>query len=549
MAAAVLELATSVESQDISAETAHLEVVEDTVVEDMEARRRATLAVVLVISAGTASSRPSALTVDKTAILAGIAPLDLSKRPATPAVNLVISPVTALKPVEALNLWIIFEEKSFTVSFEEAEWQAPIDLKYASKLFTCTFPLLPENPTQPIFTSIAQYSDASNNPVPISHDASSPLAPRGAVIVQLSSFPTPAPCHISSLPVELLCLMFDFLDDPGECFRISNVCQLWKFASVPFWKEPDSLKEKYARLRLYPYAGRLWTRLRLEGDTNVAMVKEIIAGSPNVTEVYVDALWNAEEKMVVLNAIEALETVEIISFQTLPLEEVEQQGRGELYAEDERKDQEAYLQLPPGLTFLDLRLYPPIPSLSLPTSLLHLALVKMCPLPPSISTSPLPPYLEYVDIKLAPFYAGGEFSILLTPLDFSQLTNLTELKLDGGGETSNLVHPKFFGTLQSAKAIKTIGLTYCVVEWTGFPDFICWFFGDRRETVEVRDAAEEYGYEDSEERSLQIVLLFGEWDEAQIENSRRTMKDVAARRFEMGSAGVWESGQLQHDFL
>ncbi|KAH8930695.1 hypothetical protein BT69DRAFT_315595 [Atractiella rhizophila] len=53
-----------------------------------------------------------------------------------------------------------------------------------------------------------------------------------------------------------------------------------------------SLKEMHARLTAYPNAGRLRTCLsfKIDDDISVEMVKDVIAGLPNVTEVEMNAL-------------------------------------------------------------------------------------------------------------------------------------------------------------------------------------------------------------------------------------------------------------------
>ncbi|KAH8926152.1 hypothetical protein BT69DRAFT_1028065 [Atractiella rhizophila] len=172
----------------------------------------------------------------------------------------------------------------------------------------------------------------------------------------------------------------------------------------------------------------------------------------------------------------------------------------------------------------------------LPSTLKHLILSNMCPLPSSISDCPLPPLLEHVHIELAPFSANGKTTILPTPLDFSHLTQLTELFLDGGEETSNLVSPPFFSSLMNATGIQRIILQYCVVYSFDFPDFIRWFFGDWRvrggEKGDREDGSKIGDY-------LEMGLFFGEWSEEEIVIARSTMEEYPRTK----GSGIWEPGE------
>ncbi|KAH8918934.1 hypothetical protein BT69DRAFT_1285270 [Atractiella rhizophila] len=128
--------------------------------------------------------------------------------------------------------------------------------------------------------------------------------------------------------------------------------------------------------------------------------------------------------------------------------------------------------------------------------------------------------------------------MLPPPLDLTHLTHLTILYLDGGEETSNLVHHRFFGTLRNATAIKSIQLMYCVLDFLDFPDFIRWFFGeDRRVTKSDGD-----GLNWDEEKwtigsTLKVFLFVAEWDEDEIEISRMTLREFEVLEQD---AGVWE---------
>ncbi|KAH8924158.1 hypothetical protein BT69DRAFT_1280817 [Atractiella rhizophila] len=410
--------------------------------------------------------------------------------------------------------------------------------------FTRTFPFFRQNA---IFAPIASYSTHKRHFIPIGENESSSLPSlTTATIIQLS-VPPLTPCSISRLPVELLSLAFSFLDQTSN---LSNVCELWKEVSVPYWDEPHSLVRKYEWLKRYPSAGRLWNKLTFDKSMDVRMVKEVIAGSPNVTEVVMDAFWNEEEASIVLNAIEGLERMNDVTFRKTGSrkwrkEKIENfmQRMGDRIrkfrvwsgVEDSPASASAGLRLSSRLEYLGLDKYPPLPSLSLSRTLKHLQLSNMCPLPSSISDYTLPPLLEYLNIKLSPFSVTGKTSILPTPLDLSHLTHLTDLFLYGGEETSNLVSRKFFSTLKNATVIQKIWLSYCVVDSSDFPDFIRWFFGDWR----LR-GAEKGDREDGSKigEHLQVHLFFGEWSEEEIAIARSTMAKYART----DGSGIWEPG-------
>ncbi|KAH8922327.1 hypothetical protein BT69DRAFT_1334788 [Atractiella rhizophila] len=168
-------------------------------------------------------------------------------------------------------------------------------------------------------------------------------------------------------------------------------------------------------------------------------------GSPNVTDVLVSACWNEEQAKMVLNAIGNLKKVETIAFSTgwrrWRKEEVENFVRRtnvsirrlsafnveESLSPSSAPSVSGGLQLSPGLTSLLLQTYPPLPTLSLPPSLLRLSIFRICPLPASISNTPLSPLLEHLSLKLSPFSADRNVSILPAPLNLSHLTQLTTL--------------------------------------------------------------------------------------------------------------------------
>ncbi|KAH8917701.1 hypothetical protein BT69DRAFT_1286399 [Atractiella rhizophila] len=209
------------------------------------------------------------------------------------------------------------------------------------------------------------------------------------------------------------------------------------------------------------------------------MAKDVIASAPNVRNVYMDALWNEEEAKIVLHAIEGLRKLNMVTFGEYGLrkwkkDEVENfmwrmgdriRSFDAYDVKDSASSTSPGLQLTSDLKVLLLSTYPPLPSLSLPLTLTYLYLSNLCPLPSSVSGSCLPPLLWYLKIKLAPYTPDGKTSILPSPLDLSHLKHLTELYLDGGEETSNLVFPELFHTLRNAEAINCIRVWYCVVDW------------------------------------------------------------------------------------
>ncbi|KAH8927954.1 hypothetical protein BT69DRAFT_661776 [Atractiella rhizophila] len=411
-----------------------------------------------------------------------------------------------------LDLCIALEEKTITVTFGDTKHHASMDSQDLSlKPFTCMFHL-PDNRSEVIFKPVARYSNKEHRFVPINHweESTIPSTALGTTI-QLSLCPTQTPgnnpCTIAQLPTEILSLLIEFLSfDKNEKFveglnkeylvsfqRLSAVCRLWKAVSVPYLDDLFvSMKDRYARLKQYPHAGRLWTSLQFErmfeDDVSVEMAKDIIAGSPNVTTVRMDAFWSEEEAKTVLHAIEGLTRPDYIWFggqgsRKWKKDAVENfvwrmGDRIRTFRADNVEDSASStspgLQLSSDLKSLALYAYPPLPLLSLPQTLIWLCLSNLCPLPPSVSGSCLPPLLEYLEIKLAPYWPAGKISMLPTPLNLSHLKHLTELYLDGGEESSNLVSPQFFHTLISANLIKHIDVEYCVVDWefTGhiFPD-------------------------------------------------------------------------------
>ncbi|KAH8927985.1 hypothetical protein BT69DRAFT_1277543, partial [Atractiella rhizophila] len=157
------------------------------------------------------------------------------------------------------------------------------------------------------------------------------------------------------------------------------------------------------------------------------MAKDVIADAPNVRNVYMDALWNEEEAKIVLHAIEGLRKLNNVTFGEYGLrkckkDEVENfmwrmGDRIRTFSaydveEDSASSTSPGLQLSSDLKELELHTYPPLPSLSLPLSLTHLYLSNLCPLPPSVSGSCLPPLLEHLEITLAPYSPDGKTSIL-----------------------------------------------------------------------------------------------------------------------------------------
>ncbi|KAH8923371.1 hypothetical protein BT69DRAFT_1281525 [Atractiella rhizophila] len=460
-------------------------------------------------------------------------------------------------------LCIALESGSITVTFGDTKLHASVELERLSrKPFTCTFQL-PDNRSQVLFEPVALYSKKQQSFIPLSEWEESTIPSTGLGTTIQLSLSTTRPtsislCSITHLPTEILSLIFEFLslDEPQLLIedledeylvsfeRLSAVCQLWKAVSAPYLSVDVSVKEMHARLTAYPNAGRLRTSLSFErDDISVEMVKDIIAGAPNVTKVRMDAIWNEEEAKIVLHAIESLTRLDDVKFRgqgwrKWKKDEVENFTRRMGYrirffsasdVEGSASSTSPGLQLSSDLEYLELRTYPPLPSLSLPLTLTSLHLSNLCPLPPSVSGSCLPPLLEYLEITLVPYLPDGKTSILPTPLNFSHLKHLARVYLDGGEETSNLVSSQFFHTLRNAKAIATIDVRYCVVDWafTGFvfSAFICWFFGDRRlkEEGDTVDGAEKVKM--TRRRNLRVQLFFGGWLEDEICKARSTLRE------------------------
>ncbi|KAH8927333.1 hypothetical protein BT69DRAFT_1278109 [Atractiella rhizophila] len=454
----------------------------------------------------------------------------------------------------AINLHVTIHPKNVSVTFLDIEGHAStVERDVKSEVdtlasygnpFIRAFPCFRENA---IFVPLASFSQHEGRFLPIDEDESSslPFLPTASIIQLSVPPPEVIPCTISSLPVELLCLIFSFSD---VAFTVSEVCELWRKVSAPYWSEPDSVSGKYTRLNRYPGAGRLWDTLEFYESMDVGMVKEIIAGSPNITTVWMHAFWNEEEAKTVLNAIEG-KWLDEVSFgsgsRKWRRDEIENfmrmkgDGIRRLQAHDVEESPasaSAGLHLCSRLEYLDLYKYPPLPSLCLPHTVKHLQLSNMCPLPSSISESPLPPLLQDLTLVLAPFSTDGKTSILPTPLDLSSLRHLTVLFLDGGEETSNLISREFFSTLKTATLIDCITLNYCVVDSFDFPDFIRWFFGDWRvRGIEKGDHGdgEEMGY------YLEVRLFFGEWSGEEIVIARSTMAEYRRRK----GSGIWEPGE------
>ncbi|KAH8914736.1 hypothetical protein BT69DRAFT_997265 [Atractiella rhizophila] len=464
----------------------------------------------------------------------------------------------------AVNLCVRLEWGSITVTFGDTKYLASVELEgLFRKPFTCTFHL-PDNRSEAIFDSVALCSEEQECFIPLSKWEESTIPSTGlGITIQLSLSTTRSTgislCSIAHLPTEILSLIFEFLsfDEPEQLIegtgylvsfkRLSAVCQLWKAVSAAYLSVDVSVKELHARLTAYPNAGHLWTTLVFwikDDDVSGEMAKDVIAGVPNVTSVRMDAIWNEEEAKIVLHAIERLRKLYDVTFggqgsRKWKKDEVENfTGRmGDRMrqfraydVEDSASSTSPGPQLSSNLKLLYLDTYPPLPSLSLPLTLTYSYLSNLCPLPPSVSGSCLPPLLEYLEIMLAPYSPAGKTSILPSPLDLSHLNQLTFLILDGGEEASNLVSPQFFHTLTNAKAIRDIDVRYCVVDWgfTGFvfSDFICWFFGDRglKEEGDTVDGAEKV--KTTRRRNLRVQLFFGGWLEEAIRTARSTLREV-----------------------
>ncbi|KAH8922137.1 hypothetical protein BT69DRAFT_1370339 [Atractiella rhizophila] len=483
-----------------------------------------------------------------------------------------------------VNLCITLEEESIKVTFRDTKHHASVDLDHLDmKPFTYIFHL-PDNHSEALFEPIAVYYKEEECFVPLSEWEESSIPSTGlGTTIQMSCCPTRtpgiSPRPIAQLPIEILSLIFEFLSfdkykSPIKGLdkeylvsfqRLSAVCQVWKAVSVAYLDDLfASMKERHARLKAYPNAGRLWTSLqfarRFDNDISVKMAKDVIAGSPNVMEVEMDAFWNKEEAKIVLRAIKGLVKLDSVAFGGRSLrkwkkDEVEKfmwrmddritKFRAE-NVEDSASSTSPGLQLSPNLKRLVLHTYPPLPSLSLPLSLIRLILSNLCPLPPSVSGTCLPPLLEHLEIELTSYWPDGKISILTTPLDLSHLKYLTRLYLDGGEETSNLVSSQLFHTLRNAEEINFIDVWYCVVDWefTGFvfSDFIYWFFGDRRvkEEGDVVDEAE--NMKTTRGHELRVQLFFGGWLEEEICKARSTLREFGVSEADE-DAWVRESGE------
>ncbi|KAH8922145.1 hypothetical protein BT69DRAFT_1320412 [Atractiella rhizophila] len=462
----------------------------------------------------------------------------------------------------AVILCVALEEEGIAVTFGDAKHLASVDMEDLSqKPVTCTFHL-PDNRSQVLFEPAALYSEETNCFIPLSKWEESTIPSTGlGTTIQLSLSTTQPTgislCSITHLPPEILSLIFKFLSfdespntgDTGYLVafeRLSDVSQLWESVSAPYLSRHVSTKEMHARLKAYPNTGHLCTYLLFDSgndDISVEMAKDVIAGSPNVTNVYLDAIWNEEEAKIVLHAIESLTRLDDVMFgeqgwRKWKKDEVESFTRrmGDrtrtlraFDVEDSASSTSPGLQLSSDLKVLELHTYPSLPLLSLPLTLTDLYLSNLCPLPPSVSGSCLPPLLDRLKITLAPYSPDGKTSILPSQLDFSHLKHLSYLELDGGEETSSLVSPQFFHTLRNAKAIEIIDVRYCVVDWgfTGFvfSEFICWFFGDRgvKEEGDTTDGAEKV--KTTRGRWLRVQLFFGGWLEEEICKARSTLSE------------------------
>ncbi|KAH8913609.1 hypothetical protein BT69DRAFT_1306388 [Atractiella rhizophila] len=530
-----------------------------------------------------------------------ITPVEL--RPGTP-IHLSILPsfLTHLPPsIHTLRItfvlprrfWSIASSKLSSISLEGLENVVESD----GTLNLCITSEEKNNRSEVIFNLVARYSPEKRRfaPrseweeqcfVPISDWEESTISSTGlGTTIQLSLPPTRTTgiglCTIAQLPLEILSLVFDFLSFGADEYlvdsrdglvsfqRVSTVCQRWKAASVPYLDTDISMKERHARLRQYPHAGRLWTDLQFDGriddDISAKMAKEVILASTNVTLVYMDAFWNEEKAKIVLHVIEGLTRLDSIWFggqgsRKWKKHEVENfvwriGDRIRIFSaygvEDSTSSTSPGLQLSSDLQRLMLHAYPPLQSLSLPQTLMGLSLSNLCPLPPSVSGSCLPPLLEDLNITLAPYSPHGKTSILSAPLDFSYLKHLTQLFLDGGEETSNLVSPEFLHLLRNARAIVNIDVRYCVVDWEFrgfvFSDFIRWFFGDRGVKGGGDMVDEAVWVKKMRGLQLRVQLFFGGWPEEAICMARSTLRELGVIRVE-GDYRIWvrEGGGEEH---
>ncbi|KAH8919160.1 hypothetical protein BT69DRAFT_1379451, partial [Atractiella rhizophila] len=329
---------------------------------------------------------------------------------------------SAIESDGVINLCVTLDEKSVTVTFGDAKHHLSVysdNLPFADP-FTFKFYFLPEHHSQVTFVPVALYSNEERCFVPLTERKSSIPSSRLGTIIQLSCSLAPTlgitPSTISQLPIELLSLIFEFLvlskykihdiEDLNDknlvsFTRVSAVCRLWRTVSAPYWEKPDSVEELHARLKRYPNAGHLWNVLLLEKAISAEMVKEVILGSPNVTRVRAEALWNEEDAKIVLNSIASLRRVHLLilteglrKWKKEEVENIVQRVKGVRYFTASTVEESsasspisAGLQLPAGLISLYLSNYPALPSLSFPHSLRELTLHNVCPLPPTISSS------------------------------------------------------------------------------------------------------------------------------------------------------------------
>ncbi|KAH8925669.1 hypothetical protein BT69DRAFT_1295492 [Atractiella rhizophila] len=396
-----------------------------------------------------------------------------------------------------INFRIIINPENVTVTLLEVEGHLPVVQRAYDNPYTRTFPLLREIA---LFFPMATCREYQGRYIPFrDYESSSLPSLRTASIIN-------SPSHIQ---------IFSHVAS-----NVSDVCELWREVSAPYWGEPNSVVDKYERLKRYPGAGRLWDRLSFGEGMGVGIAKELIAGSPNVTTVWIHAFWNEEEAKIVFDAIQGLKRVNDVrlwrSSRKWKKEEIENAlwRMGDKIrhfkacdVEDSPASASAGLYLSSRLRYLYLSQHPPLPSLSLPHTVKHLALSNMCPLPSCISEYPLPPLLEHLTIVLAPFFADGKISILPSPIDLSHLTHLTHLILDGDS--------------------------------IDVPDFIRWFFGDWR----VR-GARRGNWVDGEKVGwhLQVHLFFGDWNEEEIVIARRVLEEYPRNE----ESGIWESGEREN---
>ncbi|KAH8927525.1 hypothetical protein BT69DRAFT_1277916 [Atractiella rhizophila] len=441
------------------------------------------------------------------------------------------SPENAVDTDGVASLYITLDTFVLTATFEN-----PAPDYDATDCFTRTFTLLSGDCSQTIFAPIGEHDSSVHMIDDTSSSVSSPDP--NVTIIQLAFPLGSGVCFISRLPDELLSFIFecvsssevDVTEEEIENFgssttsRLFAVCHRWNAVSAGHY-EPDSAEEKHARLKINPNAGRLWKSLWFERKVSSDMAKELIAGSPNVAEIVLLAFGNEEEVNVVLTALEGLTRAEKITFKFMEgwrswrRDEVEHFMRrmeGAVRHLEALDVEDAFstfsasgsLHLPHGFKSLRLDTYPPLTSLALPDTLRRLTLARMCPLPPCISGSALPPRLEYLSLALFPYSPNGTPSVLRAPLELSHLRHLKDLYLDGGDETSNLLPRQFFGTLSNAVAIELIDIEYCAVDWFGFPEFIGWFFG---RVKKVSDGSEEEEKLTGYGLSVRLSVWVGNW--------------------------------------